>query len=276
MFELTKKPRHAPIAKRTGQPAFTIVEIMIAVVVIAIIAGISVVTYVNIQKTAAEGSVLSQLRQITQRVESMHLSDGRVPEAIDSIAKTSPDVQIVFVNAAGESSLYYSNLSEAQNGVLFYNHCKDLVSEGYGNGPNDFGANTIAYISGCRVYDVNYLQINGWNGGFNVSSPSVTQEMLQSYIDAAIARNPDHPSYHETVQNFMNELIRRFTSEGGHFPITEFWRPWVGIPTLPPPESSSGATQGSFCIVATHAKYSDISYVTTSGNLTPRAGASCS
>ncbi len=264
--------RH-PHRHRSG--GFTIIELIIVIVVVGILAAIGIPAYNNMQRKAATSSVLSYLRQITQRTEGKNIRDGQIPQVIDGLSEKSPDVQIVYVTAGSGSEYYYSNLTNPQNGLLFYDHCRDLVSEGYGNGPNDFGANTIAYISGCRVYDVNYLQINGWNGGFNVSSPSVTQEMLQSYIDTAIAHNPDHPSYHETVQNFMNELIRRFTSEGGRFPITEFWRPWVGIPTLPPPEAGQMGPSEGYCIIGTHIKYSDISYVTTSSNLTPRLGASC-
>lgn len=256
---------------------FSIAEVLIIVVVVAILAAITVVAYNNFQRSASRSSVVSSLRQVSTRIASGKIRDGSVPATLDDLTADNPEVQMVLVgSSAAGSHNYYSNLTEPQNGLLFYGLCGELVEQGHGNGPNDFGTNTIAYISGCHVYDINYMQINGWNGGFNISSPSVTKQMLQNYVDTAANSHSSHPSYRAALQGFMDQLIGSFEMQGGSFPITSFWRPWLSAPVLPPPEEAlSGPIEG-YCIVATSVRFGDISYVSTSQELTPREGASCS
>ncbi len=260
---------------RCRQRGLTVIELLIVIVVIGILAGIGISSYNNMQRSAASSAVASDIKHITTLVERRNITDGSIPPDVGDLIKTSPDVQVVYVSSASGGAFYYGNLQARQNGLLFYNHCRDMVNEGLGNGPNDFGTNTVAYISGCYVYGKNYLQINGWNGGFKINDPSVTEAILQSYAERARTTHPSHPSYSGTLQAFMDELIRRFTSEGGTFPITEFWDPWVGVPTLPPPTTHPDATLSNYCIIATHTKFTDVSYVVTSDNLTPRLGSTC-
>ncbi len=261
---------------RASRPVgFTVVEIVIVVVTIGIIAAIGIPAYQHMQRNAATGAVLNDLRAVTQTIERQGVRGESLPTAISEVANLSPDVQVVMVTSGAEVTHYYSNLTMPQNGLLFFEHCSDMVSEGLGNGPNDFGGNTIAYISGCHVYGKNYIQINGWNGGFHINNPNVTEELLQGYVATAKSNHPAHPSYHATLENFMNTLVDRFRSEGGSLPITEFWNPWQTVPTLPPPESGMSNLNSDYCLVATHAKHNDISYFTTSKDLTPRQGSSC-
>lgn len=249
---------------------FTIVELLIIIVVIAILAAISIVAYTGMQRRASDTTVVSDIRQAASLLVTNDISGQGLPSNINDIMQSSPGVQLTLMTSGG--GVYYSGLSNEQNGRLFYEHCQDLVDEGYGSGPNDFGDNTVAYISGCHVYDNDYLQINGWNGGFELSNPIVSLENLQAYVDSAASSHPNHPSYRSTLEVFMDELVSRFTSEGGTLPVEQFWQPWVSTPTLPEPTPRDG---DGFCLRATHERYSDISYVSSSSNPTPREGESC-
>lgn len=259
--------------KQTG---FTVVEVLIGIVVIGILAAISVVAYNGIQRQAGASVVMSSLRDVAQRTEAARVVSGTIPSNIDQLVAVPPDVQITYTTPTEDGSgIYYSNLSSPQNGLLFFDLCRDLVTEGYGTGASDFGAGTVQYISGCYVYGKTYIQINGWHGGFEVSNPLTTQARLQEYVDTAASANPDHPTYRATIQAFMDELVRRFSAQGGKFPITEYWNPWEGVPNLPPPTTPPSDASGKYCIIASHRKYADISYVSTQNSIAPTRGTSC-
>jgi prepilin-type N-terminal cleavage/methylation domain-containing protein len=262
--------------KRIRLSGFTIVEILITVAVIAILATIGIVTYVGTQRRAASAVTVDSVRSATDAVLLEEVSKRGIPDALDTLFTPHDDVSVLYTRIVTPGGLpHYGTLSAQENGKLLYDICVDLVNQGLGQGPNDFGGGTVNYISGCYVYDLHYLQINGWNGGFNVSDPSVTEETLRQYVEAGASSNPDHPSYRATLETFFGTLISRHKAEGGTFPVTSFWQPWVGVPTLPPPVSITAESR-SFCIIGTSKKYPDISYVTSSANPTPQLGESCS
>lgn len=262
--------------KKSNFPGFTIVEILIVVVVLAVLATIAIVTYVGTQRRASSAVTIDSLRSATDVVLLEEASKRGIPDAIDALFTSPDDVTVSYTRIITPGGLpQYGTLAAPENGKLFYDICVDLVNQGLGQGPSDFGGGTVNYISGCYVYDLHYLQINGWNGGFNVSDPSVTEETLQQYVEAGAASNPDHPSYRATLETFFGTLISRHKAQGGTFPITSFWQPWVGVPALPAPVSITTESR-NFCIVATNKRYSDISYVTSSANPIPQPGTSCS
>ncbi len=65
------------VAKKRG---FTIVELLIVVVVIAILAAISVVAYNGIQNRAYDTTVQNDLRQFAQQVELYNAEHGTYPD----------------------------------------------------------------------------------------------------------------------------------------------------------------------------------------------------
>lgn len=259
---------------KTGtRSGFTVVELAIAIVVVAILATIAIVSYDGVQKRTASVAVIDSLKKATDAVLIEEVRREAVPESIDGLFTPSADVELVYSSAPSGEFPRYEGLDAPQNGKLFANICSELVDDGLGQGLNDFGSNTIEYIQWCRAWDFHYFQINGWNGGFNISNPSLTEELLRDYFAEGIANHPDHPNYHATIGTFMNTLIARFKAQGGSFPVT-FWQPWNGDPTLPPP-SSSASSSGGFCIIARSTKYGDVSYVATMNNPEPREGAEC-
>lgn len=61
------------------RPGFTIVELLIVIVVIAILAAISIVAYTGIQNRAADTAVQSDLRNIATKVQEVHALTGKYP-----------------------------------------------------------------------------------------------------------------------------------------------------------------------------------------------------
>lgn len=64
---------------RKSTSGFTIVELLIVVVVIAILAAISVVAYTGIQNRANDSAIQSDLRNIGQKVLEYQATEGKLP-----------------------------------------------------------------------------------------------------------------------------------------------------------------------------------------------------
>lgn len=63
------------------QKGFTIVELLVVVVVIAILAAISIVAYNGIQSAAQESSVKHDMRNIAKQLEIYKVDQGRYPSS---------------------------------------------------------------------------------------------------------------------------------------------------------------------------------------------------
>jgi len=76
--------RPSPIASDApralgGQRGFTIVELLVVVVVIAILAGITVVAFDNIQQRAASARVIATVDAYSKALKIYHIQNGRFP-----------------------------------------------------------------------------------------------------------------------------------------------------------------------------------------------------
>jgi prepilin-type N-terminal cleavage/methylation domain-containing protein len=59
---------------------FTIVELLVAVVVIAVLASITVVAYNNVQQRAYSAKVISAVDTYTKALKMYHIQNGRFPD----------------------------------------------------------------------------------------------------------------------------------------------------------------------------------------------------
>lgn len=78
--------------KRSFTTGFTIVELLIVVVVIAILASITVVAYSGVQNSAHDSAVQSDLRQLAQKVELQKSETGILPRNTAAIQALNPRV----------------------------------------------------------------------------------------------------------------------------------------------------------------------------------------
>lgn len=258
--------------RQTSWGGLTIVEILIVITVIAILATLGVVTYQGMQRRASASVVLNDLSGAHSAVTIDSLRDGgMVAGDIPASFVGHKDVTTEYFARGGER---YSGLSPVQNGVLFYNVCEELKEDPrYSVIHARDGNSSQSVIMKCddNIAHGNIL-ITGWES--KTWAAPVTKETLETYI-ASVPYDSWWTNRQSVVRGFYEELIGRFERRGGTWPITSFWDPWanewsgVKKEDLPAPTSTDA---GAYCLMATHRHYSDITYVITSENSTPREG----
>lgn len=70
--------------RRSYRAGFTIVELLIVVVVIAILATITIVSYNGIQRSAAESAIKSDLHNFAQKMELYNAENGAYPAILSA------------------------------------------------------------------------------------------------------------------------------------------------------------------------------------------------
>lgn len=229
------------------------IELMITLVVIAILAGITYISYGGWQKNARTTAVKNDLIQAKTAMKNQLNFTNAYPTTVDALGATfkpSPDVALTL--KPGYNLPYYTGLNAVQNGVLFYTICGDLVSQGYGVGTNN-GGQTEQYISACNVYNHDQLQVNSSWHGHNLNTP-VQSNALTSIADSINYNDSWRPNEDQIEKTFYQTWNTRFTTEGGTYPITYFWDSWAtssngGVMKQPLPTPASTKV-GEFCIEA--------------------------
>ncbi len=115
---------------------FTIVELLIVVVVIAILAAITIVAYTGIQNRAHDASVLSDLKQFATKVETYKAENSSVPRGDAELAtlglkanrssygdltlsSTSDSSNVLYCSPAA-NTLAYAWIIRSKSGTIFY------------------------------------------------------------------------------------------------------------------------------------------------------------
>ena len=81
------------------QKGFTIVELLIVIVVIAILAAVTIVTYSGIQARAIESSAKTDLSNLGKQLELFHVENARYPLVIPT-PTTTPELEGVIRGAS--------------------------------------------------------------------------------------------------------------------------------------------------------------------------------
>ena len=228
---------------------FTIVELLIVIVVIGILAAIIIVAFNGIQRRSISTTLTSDLRQAATAMKLVQAEEGAFPTSLPADVKASDKVTLRLDTGGGDAT--YSNLTASQNGLLFFDTCAKLISEGVGQ-----RADGRHYISECRVYSKTQLHVNGWNGG-DINTP-ITTTSLSDYVNRYVGG--EKSLFTTEAQSFMNQWASRFQAAGGTFPVSSFWDTWAtptngGVmkPTMPAPTSSGGVSDpNAFCVEAVY------------------------
>lgn len=258
-------------------PAFTIVELLLVVVVIAILAAITIVSFNGIQNRTVLTAINSDLTSASKKMEQNFITNGTYPTQIPGeFTGSNKDISLSLVRSG--MVLYYGDdtLTEIQNGVLFSQICNDLINEGQGTALNASG-NPVDYIMNCGNWNHDSIQVTAYDT--EVWDTPLTLQQLTDYANTFTANNASHPNHQTTVRNFYNQLIERQVLQGGTFPINSFWDYWAtpqngGVQSQPIGE---GIPKHHFCIEATSEKrptliwHIDQTLAATTGNcdLTP-------
>lgn len=223
---------------------FTIVELLVVIVVIAILAAITIVAYNGITKQAVEASMKSDLRSATNQLELDRTEDGVYPSDASSAnnglgLKTSSSTQLVYARKGDGFCITVSNPQvttpyriNSSAGVIEPGTCGAIVSTFAGSGTpgsND-GSASLAQFNIPRdlaldasgnlyVADANNHRIRkitpsgtvstlaGSTAGFNNSTGSAAQFNFPT----AVAVSPAGNVY---VADSNNHRIRMVTPAG--------------------------------------------------------------
>ncbi len=249
-----------------GAGGFTIVEILIVIVVIAILASISVVGYRGIQLRATQAVVQNDLHALSEQLMIMAVTDAAAFSNLTGLPGSfvrSNDVVATYNPLSGASS--YSNLTPVQNGVLFYTICEELIADPFYSviHARDGNSSQSVVMRCTDNIQAGGMLITGWDSRY--WSVPVTVATIQSYMNS-VPSDSWWTDRQDVVRGFYQELINRFQQKGGTFPVTTFWDPWANqwsgvykeeLPTLPAIRNSY---DGDFCIEAYHSKYPDNIY----------------
>lgn len=120
--------------KRVGTAGFTIVELLIVVVVIAILAAITIVSYNGITNQTHDAAVQSDLVAMKKKIELFNAKYGRYPSGLDvtvafagfkaskgsyAIAPTTDHNLIYCMNGVNGVAVDYSIVSYSKSGKKF-------------------------------------------------------------------------------------------------------------------------------------------------------------
>lgn len=246
---------------------FTLVEILVTIIIIGILATISIVSYRGIQQRAITTTLQSDLTNAAKQMEVARGTTRMYPGFLPADMKPSKGVGIELVGIESQ----YAGLSTVQNGVLFYDICKELVAEGRGNGASVSGQ-VGQYITACNVYGYQGMQINGWNA--RTFNTPINQTTIRDWYNANVSYDAWWSDKKTVMMNFATELSNRFIAMGGTFPVNSFWDNWasgVQKETLPAPVTIFDPS--TFCVQAYHINYPDSYWHISAGETKASTGA---
>lgn len=77
-------------SRKGTSSGFTIVELLIVIVVIAILAAITIVAFNGVQVRAKEAAVISAVRNASGKVQEYEITNGSYPTSLGAVAVTDP------------------------------------------------------------------------------------------------------------------------------------------------------------------------------------------
>ncbi len=144
--------------------AFTIVEVLVVVLVVAILAAVTIVAYNGVTRSAVEASLQADLRKTSDNLTVEYIAQKVFPDTLGSLeSKSGSDTQLVYTKSSGTSFCLTAMSSKTPK--KFYVSEDQSIKEGecpfswtsfgsssFGNNACGIGSNGVAYCWGYNNY----------------------------------------------------------------------------------------------------------------------------
>lgn len=168
---------------------FTIVELLIVIVIIAILAGLTVVAFNGIRQRAALSSVKSDTIKLAKAIE-LQKAEGALPTTVDSTASTLPNMKVSGSNQVTKYTVSGSNYracvisyegGKTTSYAIYDSASNGIIDSGTGSGPTvDCTPPPPEFVNGIRCPVITF--------GTPFSLDATTNRVRVTYSDATISR----------------------------------------------------------------------------------------
>ena len=226
---------------------FTIIEVLVITIIVALLVGITVVVYSGMQERLADSAVRDTIGRANGVLQIYGAADHQYPANIAGTDYAPPISVAVALYTNATQVPVYADLTTKQNSQLFLNTCN-------GSMPIENGG-TI-YNTAC-VFNGNNLHVKGTvSSNVVIQGPSIDSSDLVLTCGAVCTATRD-------------TILATFLAQGGTFPISVI----SSGSTLPQPTLTSMGEGTRYCLEGRSAQFSDIIYHSTSDEVGIFAGA---
>ena len=217
---------------------FTIVELLIVIVAIAILFAIGTLAYNGAQQRAANAVVQDTIKGGHDALEIYNATNRVFPSNIANTEYAPPINVAVTLFTDSTQTPVYANLTPSQNAQLFLNTCNGYM-------PITGGGTT--YNTAC-VYNGNNLHVKGTvSSNVVIQGPSITSDEFVLNCGAVCTAA-------------QSNILSTFQAQGGTFPVTVI----SSGASLPAPTLVSSGTASRYCLQARSSQFTNIVYYITS------------
>lgn len=220
---------------------FTIVEILIVIVTIAILASIVMVSYTPFQIRSARAATQAEIEQARSKLELYNGLERDYPPNFAGIDYSAPTSVVMTLYTNAPQIRVFDTLTANQNAQLFLNSCNANMPVTSGNST----FNTSCAFAGNNIHIKGQVSANVVYLGPTIEEADVTLD-CGSVCDTAIAK-----------------IISEFKAQGGYFPIT-VPKKQVSLPDTWTLTSYDKATK--YCLEGRYTLYNDVVYHVISGS----------
>ena len=237
------------INRRHVSSGFTLVEILLVAAIVAILAALTVVSYIGVQHRSADSVTRSTVADALKTLQLYYVFNKNYPANIADTEYAPPQSVAVVLYTDASQTPVYPIANEDQNAQLFINTCSGLTAK-----------STDINYTGC-VYAGQNVHVSGTaSANVVLHGPTIQQSGVDLQCASTVA-----PSSCSSIQS---AIISTFLAQGGHFPVQ--------VPkkssTLPAPTLATTGTATTFCVQGASGAYVDIMYHALPTSSAPEAG----